>query len=61
MMNYYGNLCTDMYDILHKNAPQKELSFYLSYAEKSMSILEPLCGSGRFLFLFLKRLRYSRH
>ncbi|MFG5498810.1 class I SAM-dependent methyltransferase, partial [Enterococcus faecalis] len=28
---------------------------YLSYAEKDMSILEPLCGSGRFFIPFLKR------
>ncbi len=53
--NYYGSLCTEMYEILHKDAPHDELSFYLSYAEKEMSILEPLCGSGRFLVPFLKR------
>lgn len=50
--NYYGSLCTEMYEILHKEAPQEELEFYLSYAEKEMSILEPLCGSGRFLCRF---------
>jgi len=44
-----------MYEILHKDAPRYELSFYLSYAEKDMSILEPLCGSGRFFIPFLKR------
>lgn len=44
-----------MYEILHKDAPQDELNFYLSYAEKGMSILEPLCGSGRFLVPFLER------
>ena len=53
--NYYGSLCTEMYAILHKDAPQDELSFYLSYAEKGMKILEPLCGSGRFLVPFLER------
>ena len=53
--NYYGNLCTEMYEILHKDAPLDELSFYLSYAEKGMNILEPLCGSGRFLIPFLER------
>lgn len=40
--NYYGSLCTEMYEILHKEAPQEELEFYLSYAEKEMSILERL-------------------
>ena len=53
--NYYGSLCTEMYEILHKEAPQDELEFYLSYAEKEMKILEPLCGSGRFLIPFLER------
>ena len=26
--NYYGSLCTEMYEILHKEAPQEELEFY---------------------------------
>ena len=37
--NYYGNLCTEMYEILHDKAPQDELDFYLSYAEKNKKIL----------------------
>lgn len=53
--NYYGSLCTEMYEILHKEAPMDELSFYLSYAEKGMKILETLCGSGRFLVPFLEK------
>lgn len=53
--NYYGSLCTEMYEILHAQAPQDELDFYLSYAEKGKKILEPLCGSGRFLVPFLAR------
>ena len=53
--NYYGSLCTEMYEILHEQAPQDELNFYLSYAEKGKKILEPLCGSGRFLVPFLER------
>lgn len=53
--NYYGSLCTEMYEILHKEAPADELEFYISYAEKGMSILEPLCGSGRFLVPFMER------
>lgn len=52
--NYYGSLCTEMYEILHREAPQDELAFYLSYAQKDMRILEPLCGSGRFLVPFLR-------
>lgn len=52
--NYYGRLCTEMYEILHEKAPQDELDFYLSYAEKGKKILEPLCGSGRFLVPFME-------
>ena len=55
MKNYYGSLCTEMYEILHKKAPQDELDFYLSYAEKGKKILEPLCGSGRFFVPFMER------
>lgn len=52
--NYYGNLCTEMYEILHEKAPQDELYFYLSYAKKEDKILEALCGSGRFLIPFME-------
>ena len=52
--NYYGSLCTEMYEILHEQAPQDELDFYLSYAEKDKKILEALCGSGRFFIPFIK-------
>lgn len=52
--NYYGSLCTEMYEILHAKAPQDELDFYLSYAEKGKKILEALCGSGRFLVPFIE-------
>ena len=55
MKNYYGSLCTEMYEILHASAPEDELAFYLSYARKGERILEPLCGSGRFLVPFLER------
>lgn len=54
-LNYYGSLCTEMYEILHEKAPQDELGFYLSYAEKGKKILEPLCGSGRFLVPFMEQ------
>ena len=53
--NDYGSLCTEMYELLHKEAPEDELAIYLSYARPGMSILEPLCGSGRFLVPFLRR------
>ena len=53
--NSYGSLCTEMYEILHPEAPEDELRFYLSYAQKGMRILEPLCGSGRFFLPFWQR------
>ena len=53
--NYYGNLCTEMYEILHEKAPWDELNFYLSYAKKEDKILEALCGSGRFLIPFMEQ------
>ena len=31
--NYYGSLCTEMYEILHRQAPKEELDFYVSYAK----------------------------
>ena len=34
--NYYGSLCTELYEILHKEAPEDELNFYLSYAKQGM-------------------------
>jgi len=54
-INYYGALCTMMYEELHRDTPQDELEFYLSYAKKEVNILEALCGSGRFFIPFLKR------
>ena len=53
--NYYGSLCTELYEILHKDAPEEELNFYLSYAKQGMKILEPLCGSGRFFIPFMEK------
>lgn len=53
--NYYGSLCTEMYELLHEKAPADELAFYLSYAKKGDKILEALCGSGRFFTPFVER------
>lgn len=43
-VNYYGSLCTEMYELLHSQAPQDELAFYLSYAHPGDRVLELLCG-----------------
>lgn len=53
--NDYGSLCTQMYELLHPKADGQVLDFYLSYAGQGQKILEPLCGSGRFLIPFLER------
>ena len=52
--NYYGSLCTEMYELLHEKAPEDELEFYLSYATKDMKILEALCGADVSLYRFMK-------
>lgn len=53
--NYYGSLCTEMYEILHAQPPQDELEFYLSYAKIGQKLFEPLCGNGRFMIPFIEK------
>lgn len=49
-LDTYQNLCTEVYDLSKPNAPYNEYQFYRSYAlEAQGSILEPMCGTGRFL------------
>lgn len=55
MKNYYGKLCAETYEVLHAEAPEDELAFYLSYAHAGDKILEPMCGSGGFLIPFMER------
>lgn len=54
-MSYYGNLCTQIYDLDKPTADKEQLDFYMSYVtDKKMRILEPMCGSGRFIIPFLE-------
>jgi hypothetical protein len=54
-VNSYKKLCTEFYDIDKPHAPTDALEFYLGYAQKAKgSILEPMCGSGRFLLPLLE-------
>jgi SAM-dependent methyltransferase len=54
-MNSYKKLCTEFYDMDKPNAPTKAFEFYLHYAQQAKgSILEPMCGSGRFLLPLLE-------
>ena len=49
-MNSYGKLCTQYYDLDKPQPPPDALAFYLSQADQmGAPILEPMCGSGRFL------------
>jgi SAM-dependent methyltransferase len=52
----YQKLSTLMYDLTKPTEPKEEMEFYLRYAEQSQGpILEPMCGSGRFLCGLAKR------
>jgi SAM-dependent methyltransferase len=49
-MSAYRSLCTEFYDLDKPSAPADALAFYVNRARKAGSrILEPMCGSGRFL------------
>ena len=49
-MDSYRELCTQFYDLDKPVAPLDALAFYLRHAEQAGGpILEPMCGSGRFV------------
>ncbi len=49
-MKSYGKLCTQYYDLDKPHPPAEAFSFYLNQARSADGpILEPMCGSGRFL------------
>jgi SAM-dependent methyltransferase len=49
-MAAYGSLCTEFYDLDKPSAPAEALVFYVARARKTGGrVLEPMCGSGRFL------------
>ncbi len=55
-MDTYGKLCTEFYDLSKPEAPVDALEFYLNQSSDASSpVLEPMCGSGRFLIPFLER------
>jgi SAM-dependent methyltransferase len=52
----YRGLCTEFYDLDKPNAPEDALQCYLYYAQEAQGkILEPMCGTGRFLVPLLER------
>jgi len=55
-MPAYARLSTLFYDLDKPVAPQASLEFYLRRAQEAPGpILEPMCGSGRFLIPLLER------
>lgn len=51
----YKSLCTEFYELDKPNAPEDALKCYLNYAKEARGeILEPMCGTGRFLIPLLK-------
>lgn len=55
-MSSYGKLCTEFYDIDKPEPAPDAFDFYLAQAERAQgAILEPMCGSGRYLLPLLAR------
>ena len=55
LKEYYGELCTQIYETNKSIAGGKELEFYLSFVnDKGMKVLEPMCGNGRMLIPLLE-------
>jgi SAM-dependent methyltransferase len=54
-MSSYGSLCTEFYDLDKPNAPPDALDFYTTRDRAAGGrVLEPMCGSGRFLAPMLR-------
>jgi 2-polyprenyl-3-methyl-5-hydroxy-6-metoxy-1,4-benzoquinol methylase len=54
-MNSYKKLCTEFYDIDKPTVPREAFEFFLRYVRNAKgAILEPMCGSGRFLLPLLE-------
>ncbi|QGQ93878.1 class I SAM-dependent methyltransferase [Paenibacillus psychroresistens] len=56
MNDYYGQLCTKMYESSKSYAEGIELDFYLTFVKNDqMKVLEPMCGNGRMLIPFMEK------
>lgn len=54
-LDTYLSLCTEVYDLSKPNPPEDAYAFYRDYAMKTNGpILEPMCGTGRFLLPLLE-------
>ncbi len=55
LMKTYQELCTEFYDLEQHPLGEQALAFYLEQARKANGpILEPMCGTGRFLIPMLQ-------
>ncbi len=51
----YLSLCTEVYELSKPNPPEDAYAFYREYARTAKGpILEPMCGTGRFLLPLLE-------
>lgn len=49
-LSTYLNFCTEVYDLSKPEPPKDAYAFYLDYVKNAKGlILEPMCGTGRFL------------
>jgi hypothetical protein len=54
-LDTYLNLCTEVYDLSKPNPPENAYAFYRDYVMRANGlILEPMCGTGRFLLPLLE-------
>ena len=54
-LDTYLNLCTEVYDLSKPNPPEDAYAFYRNYVMNANGpILEPMCGTGRFLLPLIK-------
>jgi 2-polyprenyl-3-methyl-5-hydroxy-6-metoxy-1,4-benzoquinol methylase len=52
----YRGLCTEFYELDKPSAPVDALGCYMYYAKEAQGkILEPMCGTGRFLIPLLEQ------
>ena len=52
----YQTLCTEYYELDKPNPPEDGFAFYCKLADEAKGpILEPMCGSGRFLIPMFKK------
>lgn len=54
-LDTYLDLCTQVYELSKPKVPEADYNFYKSYLQDTKGkILEPMCGTGRFLLPFLQ-------